>query len=151
MVRFYVIGVILFIMFSASSMGQTTSSGIYQDDFSSSETCSTNENKTWIVDDTESATMLAEAVNFSGGSFNATWRGSVLVERTIIIPEGTSLNVTGEGSGAEINGGGKIRLFEAQGATLHMTNLTLKNGNSTCGGALYAYGSTVSWLSLIHI
>lgn len=98
MARFSVLRVILLIIVCAGRMGQ--------DEFSSFEICWTNDNKTLIVDDTESATTLVVEVNCSGGSFKATWRGSVSVERTIIVPEGTSLNVTGEGSGLKSTGVG---------------------------------------------
>ena len=85
----------------------------HQKTLSSSRLCAGDTPQTWLVNDTTSATSLTEAVNCSGGTFNVTWRGSVLIDKVIYISDGTTFYVTGEGSGAEVNGGGKERLFMA--------------------------------------
>lgn len=107
--------------------------------------CATDILQTWVVKDTASATFLAKAVNCSGGTFDVKWHGSILIDRTISIPEGTTVTVTGEGSGAEVKGGGKERLFTVQNAALHINGLVLIGGNATYGGAIAATHSNISF------
>jgi len=125
-------------------MGQYEScSGGYEGETSTVVACATDAPKTWLVTDTASATSLAEAVKCSHGTFNVIWRGRVLVNDTICIPDGTTLYVSGEGSGAEVDGGGRTRLFMALGAYLHIDGLILSNGNASYGGAIAATRSGV--------
>lgn len=105
--------------------------------------CSTTLSREWFVDDTASATSLAEAINCSGGTFDVRWSGSITINHTIAIRNGTTVYVNGEGSGAEINGGGEIRLFTVEGSILHIDGLVFSDGNATYGGAIAATSSSV--------
>lgn len=50
----------------------------------------------WVVDDTASATALANSLkNCSGGVFEVEWKGHVVVTQTIRVVDGTTLRVTG--------------------------------------------------------
>jgi len=109
----------------------------------SGNSCSVNMTQSWFVNDTASATTLAEAVNCSGGMFHVMWEGSILIDQTIYITEGTTVFVTGEGSGAEVNGGGRLRLFTVDGGVLHVDRLILREGSATYGGAIAATRSSV--------
>lgn len=144
MVQGTIFGAILLVFLSADVVGQYEScSGSYEGETSTMVACTTDAPKTWLVSDTASATSLAEAVKCSHGTFNVIWRGRVLVNDTICIPDGTTLYVSGEGSGAEVDGGGKTRLFMAVGANLHIDGLILSNGNASYGGAIAATRSGV--------
>lgn len=107
--------------------------------------CLNDYNETLVVNDTTSAASLAEAIScFTGQMFDVVWRGSVSIDRTIFISDGTTVNVTGEGLKAEVNGNWRMRLFMVEDATLHIDGLVLSNGNATNGGAIAAMRSNVS-------
>lgn len=93
--------------------------------------------------DTAGARRLAQAVNCSGGSFGITWVGSVTVEETIRVGEGTTLNVTGSSDGAS-----RISLFSLDGGgVLHLSDLTLVNDRAeagSAGGAILAADAAVT-------
>ena len=107
------------------------------------------------VGSTEDAVALATSISgCSDGDFAVEWVGEVFVAETIFVTGGTSLNVTGPGPGAIANGGGETQLFVVEGGSrLHLSDMTLSNGNATVdGGAIFTNQSTVSFdLSLIHI
>ena len=84
-----------------------------------------------IVEDTEGANQLAEAVNCSGGSFDVEWVGSVKLETAIRVLDGTTLSVTGAFDGSSrIDGFNETSLFDVIGGNLHLSKLTMVNG--TC-------------------
>ena len=63
------------------------------------------------VDSTEGATDLATSLlNCSNGEFAVEWVGEVVVEETILVTGGTSLNITGAGPGAIADGGNSTQL-----------------------------------------
>lgn len=105
--------------------------------------CPKDVQSNWVVEDTAAATALAEAVECSGGSFTVEWIGTVWVNRTIYVPSGTVLNVTGSESDAGLDGNASTRLFTVTNGSLHLTNLHLSNGRSAVGGAIAASGSSV--------
>lgn len=64
-----------------------------------------------------SAAQLSELVqqtNCSGGSFRVSWRGAVTFEEAIVVGNGTTVIITGVGSGAVLDGGGITRLVEVR-------------------------------------
>lgn len=100
-----------------------------------------------VVEDTAGAFRLAQAVNCSGGSFDVAWIGSVVVEESIHVLEGTTLNVTGSADGTSVvDGGGQTSLFKVDrgGGALHLSDLTVANGNAEVGGALLAVGAIIT-------
>lgn len=100
-----------------------------------------------VVEDTAGAFRLAQAVNCSGGSFDVAWIGNVMVDETIHVLEGTTLNITGSADGTSIaDGGGQTPLFKVDkgGGVLHLSDLTLANGSAEFGGALLAIEATIT-------
>ena len=100
-----------------------------------------------VVDDTAGALQLAAATNCSGGAFNVSWVGSVTVEDTIRVADGTTLSVVGTPDGSSIvSGTGQGSLFEVIGGTLLLSGLSLANGNgaSSGGGGIYAVDSVLA-------
>lgn len=108
-----------------------------------SGSCGVEQKKKWKVDTTSEARALTEALNCSGGVFEVTWNGTVVVEKPILVAGGTVLNVTGVGSRAVVDGRGVTGLFRIFDAFLYASNLDFVNGNSTSGGAIAALGSNV--------
>lgn len=104
----------------------------------------------WVVDDTESARVLAEAVGCSGGTFEAIWRGHVVLNQTIFVSSGTVLSVTGVDSAAAIDGRGSFRLFAIVNATLSVSNVAMENGFASFGGAVALIGSNL-YLNETHL
>ncbi len=103
----------------------------------------------YLVEDAAGAAELARTVNCSGGSFEATWVGSVTVDETILVPAGTTLNVTGSSDGTSVaDGAGRTPLFSlGGGGVLHLSDLTLRNGRAasgSAGGAILAADSAVT-------
>ena len=88
---------------------------------------------------------VVEAVYCTGGKFEVEWRGNIIVDQDIVVPIGTVLDVTGIGANATIDGGGFTRLFTVLNGTLNVTNLSIINGNSFFGGAIYSSGSTLTF------
>ena len=107
--------------------------------------CSVDIQRTWVVDNSSQAQALAAAVNCSGGSFEAEWRGSVVVDGSIYIADGTVLTVTGVGPNALMNGNASTRLFTVVNAALHVSGVTIGNGSSAIGGAIAATGSSLTF------
>ena len=98
------------------------------------------------VGSTEDAAALATSLQCSNGDFAVEWVGEVFVEETIFVTDGTSLNVTGAGPGAIADGGGETQLFVVEGdSRLHLSDMTLSNGNASYGGAIFVNQSTVSF------
>lgn len=93
--------------------------------------CPAEAQRTWVVEDSEQAHALAEAVNCSGGSFEVEWRGAVIVETPFFIGVGTTLAISGADSSAVIDGNGGTRLFTVVNATLHLSSVSVASGNST--------------------
>lgn len=107
-----------------------------------------------VVEDTAGAVRLAQAVNCSGGSFDVSWIGSVMVEETIHVLEGTTLNITGSADGTSIaDGGDQTPLFKVDrgGGALHLSDMTLANGNAEFGGALLAIDATITLIGCTFV
>ena len=99
----------------------------------------------WVVESTIQARALVKAARCSGGSFHVTWKGKVILDETISIFNGTSLNVTSADADSAIVGDGKSRLFAIVNASLHLCSITLSNGNTSYGGAIAASRSRVTF------
>ena len=106
--------------------------------------CPSQKKQHWKVETTSQARDLAKALNCSGGVFEVTWNGSVIIDHTIFIFDGTVMSVTGIGSNVTIDGRGNQGLLTTWNASLYISNMVLINGNSTSGGAIAALGSEVS-------
>lgn len=100
--------------------------------------CPDDGQRVWVVEDTEQASALAEAVNCSGGSFEVLWGGSVVVDKTIFVFNGTVLNVTGTGLAASMDGNSSTRLFTVVDASVHVTGVNMSYGAGVVGGAIAA-------------
>ena len=98
----------------------------------------------WVVENTTQVQALAEAVNCSGGSFEVGWKGTIVVATEIVIQNRTSLRIFGMGSDAVVDGGGNTRLFRVVNASLQLSNLEIRNGSATFGGAIAAMASTLN-------
>lgn len=109
----------------------------------SSLPCPAESNGSLVVEDHVDVAFLAETVYCTGGKFDVEWRGHIVVDQHIVVPNGTVLNITGVGSNATIDGGGVSRLFTVLNASLVATDITMRNGSSLSGGAIYASGSTL--------
>lgn len=98
------------------------------------------------VSNSVEANDLAEALLCSGGQFEASWVGEVLVSRTVRVSNGTSLRISGTSSGGSIvDGGGLYQLFHVSGgSTLELKGLSLVNGFSDEGGAAVAVSDASS-------
>lgn len=107
--------------------------------------CPANNNGSLVVEDNADVNVLAETVYCTGGKFDVEWRGHIVVDQHIVVPNGTVLNITGVGSNATIDGGGLSRLFTVLNASLVATDITMRNGSSLSGGAIYASGSTLTF------
>ena len=78
---------------------------------------------------TDEARSLATALNCSGrGTFDVLWEGTVIVNETITLTDGSVVTVTGVGSGAIADGGGITQLFTVSNATLYLADTGLENG-----------------------
>eukprot|EP00903_Cladosiphon_okamuranus_P021507 g19772.t1 len=106
--------------------------------------CTADVQQTWIVENSAQAQALAAAVNCSGGAFEVEWRGRVVVDEAINIVGGTVLTVTGTEPGAVIDGNRSTRLFTVVDATLHVTGVNISSGASVLGGAIGAFGATLT-------
>lgn len=99
----------------------------------------------WIVENSTQARALGEAVRCPGMSFDVIWRGEIVINETLSIYNGTVLNILGVDIGSAIDGDGKNRLFSVVDASLHMSNITVKNGYAKYGGAIVASRSSLSF------
>ncbi|CAN0218885.1 unnamed protein product [Ectocarpus sp. 4 AP-2014] len=99
-----------------------------------------------VVNDAAGALLLAQAVNCSGGVFNVSWVGSVTVEETIRVSDGTVLSVVGmpDDGSPSVDGAGEVSLFHVSGGTLWLSGLSLINGFGDEGGAIYAEDSVLT-------
>jgi hypothetical protein len=71
---------------------------------------------------------LIQAALCPHATINAIWQGEIQPLKTIVVGNGTSLQITGDAIGTSvINGGGKIRLFDVWGK-LSIRNMTVING-----------------------
>lgn len=83
-----------------------------------------------------------------GGRFDVAWFGTVAVDDTFYVPDGSDLTVTGSISNSTLDGGhrtpsGFFRLYN--NSALSLNNLVLVGGYSTShGGAVSAWGEGVS-------
>lgn len=96
------------------------------------------------VTNSSDARRLTQIVNCTGGSgsFIVLWTGRILINATLDISNGTSLNITGLDGGV-IDGGGVVQLFNVSSSTLSLSNLALEHGNATNGGAIQASASDI--------
>lgn len=100
-------------------------------------------NKT--VSNSAQAFDLTEALLCSGGQFEVTWVGQVVLDSTIAISDGTSLKVLGSSSGGSVvDGGGLHQLFNVSSNTsiLELQGLSLVNGASTLDGGAVALANS---------
>eukprot|EP00752_Nemacystus_decipiens_P005317 g4823.t1 len=98
------------------------------------------------VDSTEAAATLAASLDCSNGDFEVEWVGEVFVTDTIHVTNGTSLSITGAGSGGIADGGNVTQLFVVdRGSTLRFSDMTLAHGNASSGGAINAFEASVSF------
>eukprot|EP00903_Cladosiphon_okamuranus_P011974 g11246.t1 len=98
-----------------------------------------------VVEDTAGASRLAEAVDCSGGAFEVSWVGSVAVEQTILVPDGTVLSIVGLPDGSSVvDGAGEVQLFQVHRGALRLSGLSLVNGTNGVGGSIIAINSVVN-------
>ncbi|CAN0299763.1 unnamed protein product, partial [Pylaiella littoralis] len=99
-----------------------------------------------VVNDAAGALLLAQAVNCSEGVFDVSWVGSVTVEETIRVSDGTVLSVVGmpDDGSPSVNGAGEVSLFHVSGGTLSLSDLSLIDGFGEKGGAIYAEDSVLT-------
>ena len=105
--------------------------------------CSTEAQRTWVVEDAAQARALSDTVNCSGGTFVVEWRGNVIVDEPIYVSDGTVLSVSGADSGAVIDGNWTTRIFVVFNATLHTSNINITRGFGLVGGGVAAKGSVL--------
>lgn len=99
----------------------------------------------FTVASTDDATALASALQCSNGEFYVQWMGEIVVEETIHVTNGTSLNITGT-TGAVADGDFKTGLFAVDGGSfLHLRDMTLVQGFASDGGAIHSDESSVSF------
>lgn len=98
------------------------------------------------VSSTEEAAALAASLNCSNGDFAVEWVGRVEVTETIHITNGTSLNITGVGPHAIVDGRNVTQLFYVEDdSRLRLSDITLTYGSAAKGGAIFAWWSSVSF------
>ncbi|CBN75178.1 polymorphic Outer membrane protein G/I family [Ectocarpus siliculosus] len=108
--------------------------------------CPADSEWNWVVGDSEQALALALAINCSGGSFEVEWVGTVVVNETIFVTDGTVLTITGAaGSNAALDGNSATRLFTVVNAALHVSGINISHGASISGAAIAAGGSTLTF------
>ena len=106
--------------------------------------CEEGYQSVWRVENPTNAQALLEALNCSGGVFNVTWAGSVALNETIYVVNGTVLNINGIGSMSTIAGAGKTRIFTVVNASLNIDNVIMTGGYATSGGAIGASASSLT-------
>lgn len=84
----------------------------------------------FTVRSTDDVATLVASLECSNGDFTVQWLGEVLVEETIHVTNGTSINITGAGPGATANGGDMTRrlFFVDGGSSLQLSGMSLTNG-----------------------
>lgn len=101
-----------------------------------------------VVSNTLEASELSDALACEGaGHFEVEWSGSVLLAQTIVISNGIFVRVTASSGGeAVIDGGGALGLFQVDGGSLELNEVSLVGGLANWdygfpgGGAVYATG-----------
>ncbi|CAM9843134.1 unnamed protein product [Ascophyllum nodosum] len=108
--------------------------------------CAADTQRTWVVDNPVQARALAEAVNCSGGTFDVMWKGSITVETTIYVTNGTVLNITGvrDSSAVVMDGGLNVQLLTMIDASRYVSDVYFSSGSSVVGGAITVAGSNVT-------
>ena len=106
--------------------------------------CPVDVKHNWVVENSTQAHDFARYLNCSGGTFDVEVRGMIIMETEIVVVDETVLTITGVGSGAVLDGGGKTRLFRVVNASLNLYGVEVRNGNATFGGAIAAMGSTLT-------
>jgi predicted outer membrane repeat protein len=99
------------------------------------------------VSNKKDADKLVAAAACAGADITAIWHGLVQPP-AIVVGNGTSLTITGSGT-AVIDGANATRLFNVQGGTLILKDLTLSNGNATGFGA--AVNGTAADIHAVNI
>lgn len=82
--------------------------------------------------------LLNEALSCSGaGKFSVNWIGHVVVSQTVLVANSSVLVITGQGPNySVVDGEGLVRLFEVDGASLQLNNVSVIQGlsrNAPCG------------------
>eukprot|EP00903_Cladosiphon_okamuranus_P012632 g11818.t1 len=116
--------------------------------------CSVEPTSLTIGSTEDVGTLATSLLGCPKGDFNVQWVGEVFVEEAIRVTGGASLDITGAGPGAIVDGGSKTQLFYVdEGSTLHLTDVTLANGHAPTGGggAIFVNGSTVSFSGSISV
>lgn len=94
-----------------------------------------------MIEDSAQGNALAAVANCSGGVFEVEWRGNIVVTQPFQVVNGTTLTITGNGSGATICGDAATRLFTVINATLRLNHVDISSGASVAGGAIAAAGA----------
>ena len=90
------------------------------------------------VTTTEDARNLVTALKCSGGgSFDVLWQGTVIVDETIALTDGSVVTIAGVGSGSVVDGNGTTKLFTVANAKLNLADVTLENGYGYSGESIY--------------
>lgn len=110
----------------------------------SSLTCSPQETS-WVVEDSAGAFDLASSTNCSDGVFDVEWRGYVEFPSTFSITDGSILNITGAGASAVANGGGRVQFLNVVDATVHVNGIRIENCLGALGGGMFASGSDIAF------
>lgn len=101
----------------------------------------------------EDAQGLQDALTCSGtGMFYVEWTGEVNIgelDGGFTVLNGSSLNVTGIGGNAVINGDNRVRIFRLTGEShLYLNSISLENGLQWTG---YSYGGAVFATEMSHV
>jgi predicted outer membrane repeat protein len=100
------------------------------------ESCNTEPSLITVTSAADAAVLIKAAL-CPAATIRAVWQGSVQLPKTIVVADGTSLTLTGANvRSAVIDGASKLQLFNVFG-DLTLGNLTLSNGLSGNGGAVY--------------
>lgn len=113
--------------------------------------CSADSQRKWFVEETAQATALAGAINCTGGVFEVEWTGNIVVKETMVVLDDTTLNVTGIGPVAGMDGNSTTRLFTVVKGFLHVSGLNVSNGRSAVGGAVSATESKLTFNNTFFI
>lgn len=100
----------------------------------------------------DAADLAADLSSCTGGTYNVTWTGAVVLESPLVVAAGSSLTITGapagaSGAAAALDGGGVIGLVDlGAGSSLRLEGVTLRNARrgSGNGGAVRAEGDGCS-------
>ncbi|CAB1120469.1 unnamed protein product [Ectocarpus sp. CCAP 1310/34] len=102
------------------------------------QNCSVDTSPVMVASTEDAAALAASIIGCSNGDIAVAWVGEVVVEETIFVIGGTSLNITGAGPGAIADGGGETQVFIADGgSSLRLSDMTLSNGSASDGGVIF--------------